>query len=480
MHLFRNDNNKSKSRTSRLLSVALSAALALGSFSAMAFANSDNTVASKDFVAENTASAAVKTQEPAAITPTPTPERCGINAYFILKDNGELIITTTGDAEIPYTEWANNRTGIIRSIHIITDPTHKVTFLGTPFARCNALESVTIDKSAEVSFPDYSFMFCDSLKTMNILSSKVSFGEDCFLPWGDDITADIYLPNILSPDDFSLISNLDGTYGSLNFHFSDQSVVDALSGEPSANVGNYICENGSVITPEPEKDGGVSFSVASNGSIFYLVMKLEELPSGGFGGYRVKIGESEEWVTIPDDGIFEFPCEAKEMTDEFRIFVDLHYSNPDTGIFTEEEFVNDTVSVADCLKAILNYESASEDAKSVAKKMLCYGAAVQAYFLDQSANLVNDGVIGAQFDDLSNLPDTLGTYDGTSLDFSLHFDYSDYAGITLRFRNELEFYMFFKVKDNCTSAQASQELFSRYTLTGVDKLEKEAKNLALL
>lgn len=455
MHLFRNDNNKSKSRTSRLLFGAMTAALTLVVFSAVAFANSDNKVASENRVIENNASVAVKTRVPDVVTPTPKTSADNSFKYYF-EDDGILDIRPNGTGNHIVTEdfCEDNLIGRSAIKEIILQD--NVTGIDNyAFADCTGLKNVTIKEEDSFVLGPGAFDSCQELKTLRINSSVVDVKSGCFYA---DSGVLVYVTELESDG----LRIEDGAGGAVTyFVYSDSEAQYYTQKYKSMSVGEF--------KKSPDAVGGVSYSVRSNGAMFDLVFKFEPDDQFEYMIYDIFIDGERKY---PDDNGYlvlpktdEKPKSAKNITDTYSVKIEMH------AYGQERTFVDADISVASCLQDIIA-KTTDANAKALAKKMLCYGAAAQVYFQENQENLANAGVTGAQFDDLSDLPDTIGTYDGTSLDFSLHLEYSDYAGITLRFTNELQFYMFFKVKDNCTSSQAIQELLERYNLEGADKVQK--------
>ncbi len=463
MHLFRN-NNEAKSRKSRLLSVALSAALVLGSFSVLSMADTKSEAAPANQVVENTA----KVAEAASITPSPTPAMvyCGINTYAYVTHDGRVDIYTTGNAaSVTYTGWQGNEN--IKSVSIHTNESDTVriksdNYKGV-FQECSSLKTVTVDKCAKIDFEKSDFYGCNALEEMTINASAVSFAGDCLQGIGASIEADIYLPNVNSRNDFSLVPNIPANlYGNLTFHFNNSTIANSLAidaKDQETAFGNYVCDNGDTPTPEPLK-GGMSFSVSSNGSTFGLIFQLKPIegtletadPYGGYMGW-IGEGDSKQEITFVD-GRYCYNFAAKDMTKVFHLKVCY------MGVPNDYEFEKD-VSVASCLEAIIDYEGTTAEQKDIAKTMLLYGTTAQFFFGEDINNLANSNA-GYGFEKIGGavLSDYV-TYNGSEFNTNLNLDYSQYAGIALRFGKELDFYMFFKVKDGIDLTTAENEISNK-------------------
>lgn len=478
MHLFKN-NNEAKSRKSRLLSVALSAALVLGSFSVLSMADTKSETAPANQVVENTAKVDVKTQRAAQVEPTPTPQSCGTNAYYRLSDEGVLNIFTmnSGKADITYTGWQNNTS--IKNVVISLLDGNELSLLSNmgTFNGCTSLKTVTVGISSSSSRPytkivfgSYCFRDCSALTKMDITSSMVSFGDSCFEPtFGNDpLKVDAYVHG-LDPNGFSIQPDTtQQSYSDITFHFDDAVTAENYSHNyPIVGMyGNYVCDNGgptNIPTPIPV---GASFSVATNNSKFALVLKLKETSDWHYGPYTVTIDDAvypnyedvNNVIKIPENGEFYLPCDAKDINGKHEIKVESNYHGEYTLLY------DGSLSVADFLNAVINdTESYNEIRREQAKAMLDYCSAAQKYFNASTPieDLPNDGDFGRL--DESTFP--TATYDGLSLARALHLDKSVYAGITLRFNAKLDFYMFFKVKDGFTATQAEAELNERFPQT---------------
>ena len=473
MHLFRN-NKEAKSRKSRLLSVALSAALVLGSFSVLSMADTKSEAAPANQVVENTAKVASKalpmtpTPGPTAPAPTQGPVSCGTNAYYELNEEGLLTIFSleSGSSTVTKQDWQYNTR--IKKIHFALQDNNTLTVNSSTFKGLTALTSVEVDECAEVQFGSMTFYNCNSLKTMNINAHKVNFEGDC-LGGYPFISANIYLPYVNSVSDFDLSQNGDRAYGELTFHFVNAEVANSLAiraKDQEAYFGNYVCDNGDNPTPTP-LPGGAAFSVATDGSRIALVIQLERIENSDYHAYDVTIDEvtyrdGTQNDIIDENGKVWLTCDVKDFDQKYNIKVLVH-NGADTVLY------EGSLSVADFLNRMIQDPQTDRVSREQATAMMDYCCAAKKYFNASTPleNLPNGGNFYRLNDD-SVFP--TDTYDGLAFARALHLDKSVYAGITLRFNAKLDFYMFFKVKDGFTAAAAEAELKDRYLNTQTEQI----------
>lgn len=470
MHLFRNDNNKSKSRTSRVLSVALSAALALGSFSALAMADTGSIApASIDNAAKKL---------PETVTSGDFGPNDKLHWDF---DEGTLTITGTGaipDYTTPVdTPWNGVRTNITNVV-----VSNGITKIGKKaFFYCQSLETVSIGKDC-TNISDSAFQNCGSLAEVSI-STKLSLilGEDAFCNctnmkiytsasqvkvvdycFEGCSNIDIYLTGLNENGTKLEIINDDPDiyYNGLTFHLN---TIEEKAKYESIYVDELYYGKFTVT-----RSVNVEVALEWTGSMCFLVFQLPKSSVGDveYGGYRVVLdGKDLSSSYDTATGRFECYCAAKDMTRLVSLYVKLN--DPDGDMVLDCQF-----TVADYLKHIIADENNDPKTISIAQSMLTYGAAAQEYFGEDVNNLATGEDHDALVASLDGVDCGSETYNGSELDFALGLLHSDYAGITMRFGTKLDFYMFFMVKDGHTSDQAISELFENYGLEGTDKVQK--------